>query len=184
TNIRLKNISEYMDLTSKTNYERLFTYESPEKRLERVHQSSRDSARTPVQWTGGKYAGFSSHEPWFQINPNYRCVNVAREETQPDSILNFYRKCLALRKRSKTLLYGRFHEYFPLHPSIFMYERVYETIAYLVICSFSSHRQLVTLPAPYQGKKLQLVLCNYPESNGQSPELAPYEARVYRTRLS
>ena len=183
TNIRLKHISDYMDLASRTNYERLFTFEPESKRLKRVHDSSRDSARTPVQWTAGKYAGFSTHEPWFCINPNYRTVNVENEEKNPDSILHFYRKCLALRKRSKALLYGRYREFFPRHPHIFMYERVYQNIAYLVICSFSEHMQTVSLPAEYADKKLQLVLCNYPGRTGVSPEFAPYEARVYRTHL-
>jgi oligo-1,6-glucosidase len=181
TNIRLKRITDYMDLASRTNYERLFTFEPPSKRLKRVHDSSRDSARTPMQWNDGKYAGFSTHEPWFRINPNYRSVNVAREEASENSILNFYRKCLAIRKRSKTLLYGSYREFFPLHPRIFMYERVYRNIAYLIICSFSSHRQMVTLPDEYADKTLQLVLCNYPGRTGKSPEFAPYEARVYRT---
>ena len=183
TNIRLKHITDYMDLASRTNYERLFTFEPESKRLKRVHDSSRDSARTPVQWTAGEYAGFSTHEPWFCINPNYRTVNVENEEKNPDSILHFYRKCLALRKRSKALLYGRYREFFPRHPHIFMYERVYQNIAYLVICSFSEHMQTVSLPAEYADKKLQLVLCNYPGRTGSSPEFAPYEVRVYRTHL-
>ena len=182
TNIRLNSIEQYVDTASRTNYERLFTFEPPSKRLRRVHLSSRDSARTPMQWTAGKYAGFSTHRPWFYVNPNYKRINVECEEHQPYSILRFYRECLRIRKRSKALLYGSYREFCPLHPKIFMYERRLGKTAYLVICSFSSKPQTVTLPPEYANRALQIVLCNYPGRTGISPEFAPYEARLYRTR--
>ena len=184
TNIRLAHIEDYVDITSRTNYERLFTFESPARRLARVHASSRDSARTPVQWTAEENAGFTTGKPWFHINPNYKTVNAEAEEDEPYSILNFYRRCLKLRSRSKALLYGRYREFYPLDPYIFMYERFYEHTAYLIVCSFSSREQVMTMPPEYRDKKLQLVLCNYPGKNGSSPVLAPFEARVYRTRCS
>ena len=184
TNIHLPSIELYKDIASKTNYSRLLTFEPEEKRLHRVHASSRDSSRTPMQWNPGRYAGFSTVKPWFFVNPNYKIINVERQEKNPDSILNFYRRCLKIRKRSRTLLYGSYHEFFPKSREIYMYERVYQEFAYLIICSFTDRPIRFRLPEKYFSRKLQLVLCNYPDEDGSSSFLHPYEARVYRTKLS
>ena len=183
TNIRLSSIEDYKDIASKNNYERLLKFESAKKRLARVHASSRDSARTPMQWNDTPNAGFSKVKPWFFVNLNYPWINVEKEEQNPDSILNFYRKCLRLRKSSKTLIYGDYHEFFPWNRFLYLYERTYQDISYLIICSFSRKEQFLTLPEKYAEKKLQLVLCNYPGHDGSSPLLKPYEARVYRTKF-
>ena len=184
TNIKLPNIDLYKDIASRKNYERFLSFESPEKRLHRVHVSSRDSARTPMQWNASQNAGFSPVKPWFVINPNYKEINVKSQQNHYFSILNTYRRCLALRKKSKTLLHGSYREFYPLHPTIYMYERVYKDIHYLIICSFSDKKQTVTLPKEYRGKKLQLVMCNIAgHSDGANPVLTPYEARVYRCRF-
>jgi oligo-1,6-glucosidase len=114
-NIRLTSIDQYVDVSSKTNYNTYHLKESVEKRLQRIHVSSRDSSRTPMQWDDSPHAGFSTVEPWFFVNSNYKKVNVAAEEKDDDSILNFYRRCIALRKSSETLIYGKYNEYFPKH---------------------------------------------------------------------
>ena len=182
TNIRLRSIDEYRDIASKQNYERFLTFESPAKRLRRVHLSSRDSARTPMQWNAGRNAGFTAGKPWFVVNPNYRYVNVEREERDRHSILQFYRRCIALRSKSRALLRGSYREFYPLHPHIFMYERVYGSAAYLIVCNFRDSETVITLPPAYRDKPLQLMLDNYPGKDGMSPVMEAYEARVYRTK--
>ncbi|MBR1528691.1 MAG: alpha-glucosidase [Oscillospiraceae bacterium] len=181
TNIKLSSIEKYKDIASQNNFHRLLTFEPELKRLRRVHASSRDSARTPMQWNHENYAGFSDVSPWFYVNPNYTFINAEDEDKNPDSILNFYRKCLSVRKHSKTLLYGTYQEFFPHDESVYMYERVYENIAYLIICSFSEKHTEIRLPEKYQNQKFQSVLCNYPMRD--SAVFRPYEARVYRTIL-
>jgi oligo-1,6-glucosidase len=201
TNIKLRSIDQYLDVSSKTNYNTYHLKEEPEKRLRRIHLSSRDSARTPLQWNSGKYAGFSVVKPWFYVNPNYKKINAADEEKDEYSILNFYRKCLNLRKHSRALLEGTYREYFPKDPNIYMYERRYENTRYLIICSFSKFPLAVRFPKNYRNLKGHLVLCNYPErdqvmsdnlremTHQAISKLAnehglyrPYEARVYRFR--
>ncbi len=177
TNIRLMSIDQYVDVSSITNYHTYHLKEDPERRLHRIHLSSRDSARTPMQWNGGANAGFSDAKPWFYVNPNYKRVNVENEEKDPASILNFYRKCLQLRKNSKTLLYGTYNEFFPKNPNIFMYERCLDKEAYLVICSFSRLPVKPKKPEKYKGKRGELVLCNYEQTHKY---LRPFETRVYR----
>lgn len=134
-----------------------------------------------MQWTGGKYAGFSTHRPWFFINKNYRDVNVESEEKNEQSLLNFYRKCLKLRKHSRTLLFGSYREYFPADEKIYMYERSFKDVHYLIICSFSKHTADFKLPGGLKGVRMEQVLCNYSGVRAQFT-LAPYEARVMRYR--
>ena len=178
TNIRLSHIESYNDVSSKTNYYKYNLKDEVSKRLKRIHLSSRDSARTPMQWNSGRYAGFSKVRPWFYINSNYKKINVAAEEDDQYSILNFYRKCLDMRKHSKTLIYGKYKEYYPKNKDIYMYERLYKDIRYLIVCSFSKHTEDFSMPKEYRKKNGQLMLCNYP--GNQPPFLRPYEVRVYR----
>ncbi|WP_026652628.1 alpha-glucosidase [Butyrivibrio proteoclasticus] len=161
TNIKLMSIDQYVDVSSKTNYHTYHLKEDPERRLHRIHLSSRDSARTPMQWDSSENAGFSKVRPWFYVNPNYKRINVAAEEGEPDSILNFYRKCLALRKSSDTLIYGDYTEHFAKDKNIYMYERSRGGESYLVICSFSRLPVKAYKPKKFAGKHGELVLCNY-----------------------
>ena len=163
TNIHLMSIDQYVDVSSKTNY---FTYhlkEDPERRLHRIHLSSRDSARTPMQWDDTENAGFSSVRPWFYVNSNYKRINVASEETDEYSILNFYRKCLKLRKQSNTLIFGKYKEYFPRNKNLFVYERSLGKEVYVIVCSFSRLPVKLCLPSKYPEGEGELVLCNYPD---------------------
>ncbi len=179
-NIRLTSIDQYVDVSSKTNYHTYHLKESVEERLKRIHVSSRDSSRTPMQWNDSVHAGFSDVNPWFYVNSNYKKVNVAEEEKDPDSILNFYRRCLALRKQSKTLIYGKYTEFFPKDPELFVYERVLDNERYLIICSFSRLPYKMRIPKPYKNANGELVLCNYSDAPKKDNWLKPYEARVYR----
>ena len=179
-NIRLTSIDQYVDVSSKTNYNTYHLRESVEKRLQRIHVSSRDSSRTPMQWDDSAHAGFSTAEPWFFVNSNYKKVNVAAEEKDDDSILNFYRRCIALRKSSETLIYGKYNEFFPKHKELYIYERVLGDERYLIICSFSRLPHRMKIPDFYKGKTGELVLCNYSDQPLKDDWLKPYEARVYR----
>ena len=152
TNIALDSIDKYNDVVSVYAYHHFHTHEPVEKRLRRIHISSRDSARTPVQWSDAENAGFSEHEPWFYVNTNYKTVNAEAEDKDPESILNFYRKCLQLRKSSETLLKGSYREYRRFSRHIYMYERAYEGEKILVICSFSKKEIGCRIPrAFYKG---------------------------------
>ena len=199
TNIKLMSIDQYVDVSSITNYHTYHLKEDPERRLHRIHLSSRDSARTPMQWDDSENAGFSKAKPWFYVNPNYKKINVAKEEENRDSILWFYRKCLALRKSSETLIYGDYTEHFPKDKNIYMYERSLGKESYLIICSFSRLPVRAHKPEKFWGRKGELVLCNYRDGVEDKSEkilehveyklselehrkglLRPFETRVYR----
>ena len=179
TNIRLSSIDDYLDVASVNAYHTFFTKEPEEKRMRRIWRSSRDSARTPVQWTGGENAGFSAHTPWFFVNPNYRKINAEAEEADPDSILHFYRKCLRLRKELPVLIRGSYREYAPRSRKLFLYERAYRGERILVICSSHKRPVRLRLPKDYARSGAEILLTNYP---GPAPErtLRPYEARILK----
>ena len=134
-----------------------------------------------MQWSGAKNAGFSDAEPWFSVNPNYPEVNVAREELDPQSILNFYRRCLKLRKSSQTLLRGAYREHDPLDRKLYLYERYGGEERFLVVCSFSEKEEGFRFPKGFDGSGVELMLCNYPVK-GADNVLRPYEVRVFRRR--
>ena len=148
--------------------------------MQRIHVSSRDSARTPVQWDSGPNAGFSDAEPWFYVNQNYTTINVAAQQDDPQSILNFYRRALALRKGSDTLLFGDYREYFPRSGKLYMYARTWEGERVLVVISFWPFRMKNKLPEGFHAADAELLLGNYPDPDPGA--LRPYEAQVWRWR--
>ncbi len=179
TNIRLSSIDRYVDVSSKNNYENFHKKESEAKRLRRIHVSSRDSSRTPMQWNDKKYAGFSPAKPWFYVNKNYKTVNVAAEEKDPDSILNFYKKALALRKEHEGLIFGRYREHYHFHPSLYVYERIWENERYLIVVSFKEKPLHFSFPSPFDKADPALLLSNYSGPGFKKDTLRPYEARLY-----
>ncbi len=193
TNIRLGRIEHYRDVSSRTNFDRYHVKDSMARRLARIHVSSRDSSRTPMQWNGKVHAGFTDEgsRPWFYVNKNYPKVNVEAEKEDPYSILNFYKAAIKLRNTSKTLIYGEYREHFPSDPKVFYYERALGKVRFLIICSFSKAALPFRVPKYFEGRRAELMLCNY-ERCDMAPRkvtlegggfLRPYEARVYRMHV-
>ncbi len=179
TNIRLHSIEQYLDVASRNLYHMFHKNEPQEKRMQRIHVSSRDSARTPVQWSGAPNAGFTSApEPWFYVNQNYTKINVAAQEDDPDSVLNFYRAALALRKGSETLLFGDYREYHPHSGTHYLYERTLNGERIAVAISFAHIPLHIRLPEPWRGATKTLLLGNYPDAIPGT--LRPYEAQVWK----
>ena len=181
TNIRLNSIEQYLDVASQNLYHMFHKREPEEKRMQRIHVSSRDSARTPVQWSGAPNAGFTTAaEPWFYVNQNYPSINVAAQEREENSILNFYRAALALRKGSETLLRGDYREYHPHSGTHYMYERTLCGERIGVVISFAHHPIRCRLPESWLAEAPELLLGNYPDAVPGT--LRPYEAQVWKVK--
>lgn len=181
-NNHLDNINKFKDVVTFNN-ERLFKKFgfSDKKILNIMNKTSRENARTPVQWDDSEYAGFSTAEPWFGVNPNYKEINVAAEEKNPDSILNYYRKLLKARKENPIIIYGDYKEHFHDSPVIYCYERNYEGKKALIVCSFDDETLTFHAPDGFDLTKGELLLCNYNDAPAKKNicALRPYEARVY-----
>ena len=167
--------SLYEDVQTRWQYEH--TKGDEEKRLKKMWRCSRDSARTPMQWTGGKHAGFSEVKPWFCVNPNYSIINVEQQEKDPDSILHFYRKAIELRKSLPCVRYGDFKIRDKGSDELFMYTRQDSRQRILVVCSFSGKPIRFKAPKNHHLEDAELVLQNYPDAEGTT--LKPWECRVY-----
>ena len=167
--------SLYEDVQTRWQYEH--TKGDEQKRLKKMWRCSRDSSRTPMQWTGGKYAGFSQEKPWFCVNPNYTIINVEQQEKDPDSILNFYRKAIELRKSLPCVRYGDFKIRDKGSDELFMYTRQDSRQRILVVCSFSDKPVRFKPPKNHHLVDAELVLQNYPDAEGTT--LQPWECRVY-----
>ena len=132
TNCPFANLDEFEDVLVRTVREMLKKFHIPfgEKILLWVMRiRARDHGRTPMQWTAGKNAGFTSAEkPWLKINPNYVDINVEEALSDEDSILNFYKKLIALRKGAikDIIKHGTYTEYYEKRKDIFAYERSYK----------------------------------------------------------
>lgn len=169
--------SMYEDVQTRWQYENVGTKKSPEKRLQRLWHGSRDSARTPVQWDDSENAGFTEGTPWFYVNDNYKRINVASQEKDEGSVLNFYRKAISLRKELSCVRNGGYEEYAKHSAKLYIYAREDEKQKILVICSFSEKNEKWKAPKAFDMIKAELILCNY--ENADASELRPYEARVY-----
>lgn len=183
TNICLPELDMYVDVATFNTYDICkklgFSHKAIMKRCMRA---SRDNARTPVQWTSGKNAGFTTADkPWFYINKNYTEVNVEAAENDPDSILNYYRKLLKFRKENEIVIYGDFKEHYHDSDKMYVYERNYEGKRMLVVCSFSEKIERFTAPKGFDLAKAKVVLGNYDciNSGFDSFNLRPYEAKVF-----
>lgn len=172
-----KDPSMYEDVQTRWQYENVGVKKSPEKRLQRLWHGSRDSARTPVQWDSSENAGFTTGTPWFYVNDNYKEINVALQEKDESSVLNFYRKAIALRKELSCVRYGDYKEYGKNSSKLYTYSREDEKQKILVICSFSDKNECCKMPKGFDMNKAETCLCNYGVTD--SLVLRPYEARVY-----
>ena len=171
----------YEDVQTIWEYRNHATGKSDEKRLKRLWRSSRDSARTLVQWDSSPNGGFTTSDtPWFYVNPNYTQINVAQQEEDPDSILNFYRAAIHLRQKLSCVHDGNYVEYNKGSSKVYCYSRRNGRQKILVVCSFSSKPQRFHAPKDFHIDLARLELCNYAESDPKV--LNPYEARVYLWR--
>ncbi|MBO5323401.1 MAG: alpha-glucosidase [Oscillospiraceae bacterium] len=174
TNIRLE-LNQYRDLEIHNLYaERTAAGYTPQEVMESIYARGRDNARTPMQWTAGVNAGFTTGEPWLPVNDNHSFINAEAALADPDSVFHYYRRLIELRKTHEVFRKGKFVLLLPEDPNVFAYLRQTEEENLLVICNFSDKQQsLEEICVPENAK---LLLGNYAE---QSQALRPYEARMY-----
>ena len=155
---------------------------SKKKIFENIKYGARDNARTPVQWSGEKYAGFSTVEPWYLVNSNYKEINVEAEEKDPNSVLNFYKKVIKVRNENKeTAIYGEFKMMYNGDNHILAYKKIAEKDELFAVVNLSkktlSGRKVDKV---IQKENYELILANMESTKGL---IKPYEARVYKKRI-
>ena len=180
TNWRPESAEQYEDVQTRNQALNL----KGEKRLKKLWRCSRDSARTPVQWSAEENAGFSTGKPWFFVNENYPQVNVAAQENDPDSLLNFYRKAIRLRKSLSVVQDGSYREFYRHSGKLYVYTRETARERLLVVCSFTEKPVRFCAPKGCRLDAMELLLENYGGAlSGNGFVTQPYETRVYLEKI-
>ncbi len=187
TNYPFGGIETYDDINARNAWQAqvLEAGADPQAFLANLLKTSRDHARTCMQWDDSAHAGFSTADrTWFVVHPNYPQVNVAQAVADPDSVLHYFKALLALRKATPTLIYGDFYDLDPNHPQVFAYTRTLDAARYLIVLNFSSTHLSYELPANLQ--PTARVIGNYgPDATYASMlHLRPWEAIVFETKSS
>lgn len=160
TNCKRNNIDEYDDISTKDQYQTALALGySKEEALSFCNENSRDNARTPMQWSAEENAGFSEKTPWLAVNPNYKEINVAAQENDKTSVLNFYKKLIALRKDplyKDTFVYGAFQPVFTDMDTVFAYERVNAENGQRILTAGNFGKETVTLSLEKEPSRLLL----------------------------
>ena len=180
TNVKYE-LEEYRDIELFGMYkERRAQGYTHEELMESIYAKTRDNARTPMQWDTTEQAGFTTGKPWMKVNPNYTEINAAEQVDCEDSIFNYYRKLIQLRKELPVLTDGKFTMLDMDHNQIFAYLRDNGEDKLLVVCNF--YGNTVDYAVSEKAENLELLIGNYTEENMQTDVLRPYEARIYRIR--
>ena len=148
TNCPMTSVEEYDDINTKGEYRMaLEAGVSEEEALAACYRFSRDNSRTPMQWDDSPNAGFTTGTPWLKVNPNYVSVNVAQQEAREDSILNYYKKLLALRKSEEfreLFTYGDFRPMLETEDGILSYCRSLNEKNVVVVANFGKDSAAVS----------------------------------------
>ncbi len=184
TSIGMKDITQYKDVDALRSYNLLKKVFGKRKAIKTIAYCSRDNARTPMQWTASKNAGFTDgEETWLPVTPNYTQINVETEQADGNSVLHYYKKLIQLRKSDKAFVYGTYTDIAPKHRKVLAYLRQSEYGTLLVINNFSLKNAKVTLPKNWQGKQWQKIISNAEGSDAlpnKTVTLKPYESTVYK----
>lgn len=178
-NIPFKSIDEVDDISTLDEYKvALDAGLTPEAALKAVARRSRDNARTPMQWTGEENAGFTAGTPWLRVNSNYTAINVEKETIDPNSVLNFYKKLIALRKDpeyKETVLYGALEPFMEDRHNLMAYYRKGDKTL-LVVGNYQWDEQEITLPSECK----KVLINNYPDMvlDGNLVKLHGYQVLV------
>jgi oligo-1,6-glucosidase len=177
TNARFDSIDDYNDLETRNWY----AFDKKQGKdvqafLDSAKISARDNGRTPFQWDSTANAGFTTGKPWLKINSNYTQVNAAKEDTDPASCLNYFRKMVKLRKTNPVLVYGKYTLLDKANPDVYSYTRELDGKKMLVALNFHDHPAIANTGLDLS--KAKVVMGNYP-SPSPDGKLRAYEAVIY-----
>lgn len=175
TNAYFTDINQYRDIESINYYHILKKQGKTENEIHNILQAkSRDNARTPMQWN--EHGGFSTVTPWIEMNPNYKTINVEDQINDSNSILQYYRQLIQLRKQYKIISEGIYLPYLEDHPEIFAYKRQYQSEELIIINHFYDTETTIEMN---DINNYEVILHNYPAYQLENPlKIRPYESLV------
>ena len=136
-NIKFDRIEDYRDIESLNWYQQVKNKGGDLQAFLKAQKiAARDNGRTPFQWDTTANAGFTTGTPWLKVNPNYTTVNVAAEDNNANSCLNYFRKMVKLRKDNPVLIYGKYALLDQDNPDVYAYTRELDGRKILVLLNF------------------------------------------------
>ncbi|MEZ4829414.1 MAG: alpha-glucosidase [Bacteroidia bacterium] len=179
TNTPFASIAEYRDIEILNAWKQLKKEEGDEKKfLSTALRQARDHARTPMQWTDGDYAGFSTHEPWIRVNSNVDKINAGIQMKDENSVYHYYRNLIGLRKQYNAWIYGETTVIPTGNEDIYAYIRTLADQEFLIMLNFSGKQSRHSVFAT-EG---EMILNNYPAGGYDSMELRPWEAVIVKLK--
>ena len=176
TNANL-SISECRDIETLNMYaERKNNGVSESEIMASLHAKGRDNARTPMQWSADLNAGFTTGTPWLKVNPNYTFINAKVQLSDNNSVLNYYKHLIAMRKKHAVFIDGDFSLLLPDDEDIWAYTRELNGTSALVLVNF--HCKEREVPAELDWTGWDLIISNYMDAR-LSRILRAYEARIF-----
>ena len=167
-NARWNSVDEFDDISTKDQYRVAREAGlSDAEALAVCSAMSRDNARTPMQWKDAPQAGFTSGTPWLKVNDNYPVINVEKEEEQPDSVLHYYRKLIALRKSGEyreLFTYGKFEPAYENADHVMAYYRILQGRRVLVAANFGTD----TIELDWEVPAKKVLLSNKKRTNAEN----------------
>lgn len=184
TNICFDDIKKYRDIETINYYNEKIKNEDEKSLIERIKITSRDNARTPMQWDDSLNGGFSKSTPWIDVNPNYKQINVKESLEDSNSIFNYYKELIKLRHNNDTIVYGDVKLIYPENESIFAYTRNLDDEQLMVVLNFYENEIDFKIPDNIDIDKLEIILSNYKDKviKNETIKLRPYEAIVYKVK--
>ena len=181
TNIGFTKIEQYKDIAAINGYKKAATDgEDLDHYLKKLNLLSRDNGRTPMQWDDTNNAGFSSETPWLPVHENHTTVNVANQQNDHNSVLNHFRKMVALRKDNLLLVYGEYKIIQEEHPTIYAYSRTLDDEKMKILLNFSESESSISLPNFDHSKKVLINNYNEFSVDKNTITLKPYQAVVLK----
>ena len=175
-NIKFDKIEDYKDIESIGMYNQIKNKGGNlQEFINDQKISARDNGRTPFQWNDTKNAGFTTGTPWLKVNPNYTTVNEAKEDTDDNSCLNYFRKLVKMRKDNLVLVYGKYTLLDKDNPDVYAYTRELKGRKLLVLLNFTTHA--ASANTGMDVSRAKVLIDNYGKTSSTG-ELQPYEAVV------
>ena len=178
TNYPFDSIETFNDVAVKNEYQ-IFKEQGGDvnQLLDKYKMENRDNARTPMQWNNEKNAGFTDGQPWFPVNPNYKEINVADQQEDANSVLNFYKSLIQLKKSADIYTYGQFDLVDADNPNIFAYSRTLNNEKVLIVGNLTD--KVSQLNIDLDVDRLETLLHNY-KKKINIKQIDPYEAFVLK----
>ncbi|MCF0117559.1 MAG: alpha-glucosidase [Bacilli bacterium] len=177
TNSDIQNIDDFVDVETHNIYGVMKKLHLPKKYIYKsLKNGTRDNARTPMQWDSSEYAGFSKNQPWLKVNSNKDYINVNDSYKDSNSIYNFYKKLIKLRKEESLVKDGKYEDMLPNSNKLFMYKRWNVDKELIIISNYS--KQITKIPKKFDINNYKVILNNYDSFDRKV--LLPYQAVVLK----